>query len=335
MNKISFRPNSFFAALAAAVWLGGAPALLADDSNAAPNAPAAAVAVPAPTLASTASTQDVLRAYLQIQEQLHATQLAIERSQQDAEDVAARNAMGVGERLNLIETALHEQQSSSHLVLLVTTALAVTALGFLGVLYASYFQARTMQRFTESALGLKQQELVGGADPRLLGGGGAADQATAQLIATIERLEKQIRELEATRALPTAAVTNGNGAGISHEESPVLSETGRQIEVLLGKGQSLLSLGQNDAALASFDEALALDPNHTEALIKRGAACEKMQRLDEAVACYDRAIAADNSVTIAYLYKGGVFNRMERYTEALACYEQALKMQEKAHARAA
>jgi tetratricopeptide (TPR) repeat protein len=334
MNKFSVLPKTFFAALLAAVCVCGAPALFADDTNA--GAAAAPAAGPVPATASNLATQDVLRAYLQIQEQLHATQLAIERSRQDAQDVAGRNAVDVGDRLNLIEKALHEQQSSSRLVLLVTVALAVTGLGFLGVLSASYFQARAMQRFTETALQMKQRELIGGPDPRLLGAGGSAEQATAQLIATIERLEKHIRELEAAKSLPGLAETNGHGAEISPRgEPPVLSENARQIDVLLGKGQSLLSLGQNDAALVCFDEALALDPNHTEALIKRGAACEKMQKLDEAVACYDRAIAADNTVTIAYLYKGGVFNRMERYNEALACYEQALKTQEKAHSRAA
>jgi tetratricopeptide (TPR) repeat protein len=333
MNKFSILPKTFFAALIAAVWVCGAPALFADDTNA--GASAAPAVSPAPAPASNLVTQDVLRAYLQIQEQLHATQLAIERSRQDAQDVAGRNAVDVGDRLNLIEKALHDQQSSSRLVLLVTVALAVTGLGFLGVLSASYFQARAMQRFTETALQMKQHELTGGPDPRLLGGG-SAEQATAQLIATIERLEKHIRELEAAKLLPGVVETNGHDAEVSARgEPPVFSENARQIDVLLGKGQSLLSLGQNDAALACFDEALALDPNHTEALIKRGAACEKMQRLDEAVACYDRAIAADNTVTIAYLYKGGVFNRMERYNEALACYEQALKTQEKAHSRAA
>jgi tetratricopeptide (TPR) repeat protein len=331
MNNDFVLPKIFSVALVAFALGAGAPALLADE--AATNT----ALVPAVFKSDTVVTQqDALRAYLQIQEQLHATQLAIERSRQDAEEVAASNALGVGERLNVIEKAVREQQASNRLVLLVTVALAVTGLGFLGVLSASFFQSRAMQRFTETALGLQQQRSLGaGADPRLLGGG-SAEVSSAQLIATLERLEKHIRELEAAKALPALVETNGHGGEVSPRGEPVaLSESARQIEMLLGKGQSLLSLGQNEAALASFDEALAIDPKHTEALIKKGAAFEKMQRLDDAVACYDRAIAADSTVTIAYLYKGGVFNRMERYNEALACYEQALKTQEKTHAHAA
>ena len=91
----------------------------------------------------------------------------------------------------------------------------------------------------------------------------------------------------------------------------------------------MLKLDKPEAALACFEEALALDPANTDALVKKGAALERLQRLVEAVDCYDRAIAADKSMTMAYLYKGGVFNRMERYTEALECYERALNTKDK------
>jgi tetratricopeptide (TPR) repeat protein len=286
--------------------------------------------VAAPEKSSGTETQDVLRAYLQVQEQLHATQLAIERNRQDAEDVAGRNAIALSERLTSIEKALGEQRSSNHWVLGIAAAIA--GLGILAMLVTSFMQMRAMNRFTEIALQLPVNQpplaLGGGSDPRLLGAGGVngASEANARLISTIERLEKRIREMEAGKpAKPTLTLVGENGAAETTEA------TGR-IETLLGKGQSLLSLGQAEEAAAIFDEALALDPKHTEALIKKGAAMEKLQKLDEAVACYDRAIAADSTVTIAYLYKGGVFNRMERYNEALACYEQALKTQEKAHA---
>ena len=274
-----------------------------------------------------AASADVLRAYLQVQEQLHATQLAIERNRQDAEDVAARNTIALADRMSAIEKSLGEQRDrDTHAnYTLLTIAGALALVGFLAFLASSFMQMRAMNRFAEALSHTQPSQLtLGHADPKLLGNG--ASEANTRLIGTIERLEKRIRELESgKRQSPVLEVVGGNG----HTKT---SATGNQIEVLLAKGQSLLSLDQADAAAAMFDEALALDPNHTEALIKKGAALEKLSRLDEAVACYDRAIAADKTVTIAYLYKGGVFNRMERYNEALACYEQALKTQEKAHA---
>lgn len=126
-------------------------------------------------------------------------------------------------------------------------------------------------------------------------------------------------------ALP--APTNGS----SHEEVHGLGlEDGRtgpqaMISGILGKGESLLKMGQAKSALIAFEEALRIDPSHVEAWVKKGSALEKLERMEEALSCYDRAITLDRTSTLAYLYKGGVCNRLERFDEALACYEQALK----------
>ena len=163
----------------------------------------------------------------------------------------------------------------------------------------------------------------------------------------VERLEQRVLDMEIAAHPPLREGSGTNGThpsgGSGHEianglegasiagsaaetdaGTPAASENGRTITSLMGKGQTLLKLDQPEAALACFDEVLALDPGNTDALVKKGAALERLQRLNEAVDCYDRAIAADHSMTMAYLYKGGVFNRMERYTEALECYEHAL-----------
>jgi tetratricopeptide (TPR) repeat protein len=292
-----------------------------------PPATASKAATPIAQVES-AAQPDILRSYLQVQEQLHATQLAIERNRQDAADIAARNAIALADRLSAIEKNQSEQrdrEAEMNRWMLIGAGLLV-AFGITAMLATSYMQLRTMNRFAEATLGAPLSQLASARDPRLLGQG-AATEANTRLLGTIDRLEKRIRELESGKSTsaPVLEVVNGNG----HTKS---SESSGQMEVLLDKGQSLLNLGQAEAAAAIFDEALALDANHAEALIKKGAALEKLAKFDEAVACYDRAIAADSSVTIAYLYKGGVFNRQERYNEALACYEQALKTQEKAHA---
>lgn len=308
---------SFILPLAGAValWCGGTPQASAQTP------PAAA----APATISVTETQDLVRAYLQIQEQLHATQLALERNRQDAEEIAGRNILALTTRLNSLEKNLDERRVGEMRALL-TVAGVMAGCGLLALFLISYLHLRALNRFAEVALGLPLNQLhqlaAGGAARHLLGPGAAA--ANARLAGTIERLEQRIRELEAgAPAQPALAVAAANGA-IEN------SDVGSRIEALLAKGQTQLGQGQAEEAAATFDAALALDPKHAEALIKKGAALEKLSKLDEAIACYDRAIAADSTVTIAYLYKGGVFNRLERYTEALACYELALKTQEKA-----
>jgi tetratricopeptide (TPR) repeat protein len=318
---------------------------LAVAGAAARAADAGSVTLPATPRPETVATQDVLRAYLQLQEQLHTTQQAVERSRQDAEAAAARNAQAITERLNFLERVLGEQRAANRWLLLIAGAIA--GFGFLAILLASYLQWRAVNRLAETAimnqlLGLgRMPTALGPGEMRLLGAGNTA-QTHAHLSSALERLEKRIHELRMTdQLLPPSAETlaGGNGETSSgpeigaaptagNEPTEALPEAGR-VTLLLGKGQSLLSLGQAEAALDCFDEVLSLEPRHVEALLKKGAAFEKLQKLNEAIACYDRAIEADSSSTLAYLYKGGVFNRLERHDEALECYEQALKTQER------
>ena len=286
------------------------------------------------------NNQETLRSYLQLQEQLHSTQLAIERNRKEADAAAAENAKVLTARLQGIEQALDAQRGqeleamrSSNKVMLIVAGL-FAALGFLAMLFMAYFQWRTINRLAEIASALPMVHALGaGPTVAALGVGdshlvsvGLPEQSNQRLLGALEQLEKRIHELEHT-AQPAphpeaeAAPPPSNGAAAAAPEAA-------HIPVLLGKGQALLNLDQAEEALVCFDQALALDATHAEALVKKGAALERLRKLDEAIACYDRAIAADNALTVAYLYKGGLFNRMERFGEALECYEQALRTQE-------
>ena len=299
--------------------------------------------------------QELLRSSLQVQEQLHSTQLTIERNRQESEAAAARSAEALGNRLQGLEQALASQrtqqwealQSANRMMVVVGGSLA--ALGFLALLFTAYFQWRTVSRLAEISAALPLTHALGpGMHVAALGAGdthrlvlGAPEESNQRLLGAIERLEKRIHDLEHTApaaskegtspaqviAVPPEqskpeAASAANGAG---------APEAARITMLLGKGQSLLNLDHSEEALACFDEVLALEPSHAEALVKKGTALERLRKLDEAISCYDRAIAANNSMTIAYLYKGGLFNRMERFSEALECYEKALRTQETRH----
>jgi tetratricopeptide (TPR) repeat protein len=311
---------------------------------------------PAPLMgkADETNVQDTLRAYLQLQEQLHATQLTIERGRKEADAAANENAKAFAARLQNIEQSLSLQRgqeldvmrSSNKAMLLVAGLFA--ALGFLAMIFMAYFQWRTISRLAEISAALPVAHAFGMTPPIPAfgegdghpGAAGQAQRSNQRLLGTIEQLEKRIHQLEhlsqptpppaaalVQGASNSAALPDANVSPAAMGEATASTDTAR-ITVLLSKGQSLLNLDQADEALACFDQVLALDANHPEALVKKGAALERLQRLDEAIACYDRAIAADNSLTVAYLYKGGLFNRMERFGEAIACYEQALRTQE-------
>ncbi len=303
------------------------------------------------------NAQDTLRSFIQLQEQLHATQLAIEQNRKDNAEAAARNAQVLTERLQAIETALSAQrareleamQSWNRVMLIVAGSFALVGIG--AMLLMAFFQWRTLHNWAELSGGLGSPRLLGAGSPlRALGPGemiaspsGQGEQSNSRLIGALEQLEKRIYQLEsgsrpALHESTQAAVASGPNGNGSPANTPARSANGaskakspdqERLENLLQTGQGLLDQDKPEPALACFEEALAVRPQDPEALVKKGTALERLQRPAEAVACYDEAIAADHSLTIAYLHKGGCLNRMERFTEALQCYEQALSTQEK------
>lgn len=326
----------------------------AEDTNIATNTPAAVADSGAQAAeAAVISNQSTLRSTLEIQEEIHNLQAADEKARRQTAADAAQSADLLNQRLEQIETALASQhvdglreiQHSNDTVLIAAGAFA--CFGFLVLMLSALLQWQMVNRIKALAAsfpganGLAAGEHLGalGASEAPLLGGGVA-RPTAEFLGAIERLEKRIHDMEST-VHPTHALSEGAPAGNGQLVLSGMSENGsapvsaeavdkaKTISLLLGRGQSQLKLDHPEAALASFDEALTIDPAHTDALLKRGAALERLQRLNEAIECYDRAIAADGTMTMAYLHKGGVFNRMERYNEALECYEQALKSQEK------
>ena len=296
---------------------------------------------------------EVLRSYLHLQEQLRSLQLALDEKSKETDAAAARNAQSVAGRLPALEQTLATERardldavhSANRLMLIVSVAF--TLVGLLAVGLMAY-QWRTMSHLAEAATQAPyRQALAAGSDRSGLGerdvrllGQGSAEESNARLLEAMERLEKRIHELDHADAprlsLQPSVESSANSStepaagkvAVDAGETGAATNGGR-ITLLLGKGQSLLSLDKVEEAVVCFDEALSLHPGHTDALIKKAMALERLRKLPEAIECYDRAIASDKSLTIAYLYKGGLYNRMERFGEALECYEQALRTQEK------
>lgn len=281
------------------------------------------------------TVQTQINGYLQIQEQLHDTQLAIERNRQQAETAAKRNADDMAARIEALQPIIAAQRASEVETMqkmqqfMLILAGALGTIGLLVVLLMAYLQWRTVSRLVELS-SLRPPEFAPGngrISPSLVTSA-SVEQSNARLFNMVDQLEKRSLELKpATRAplneTTSSAVHEPNGV------PKVSNDRDECVANLLAEGQSLLVANEPQKALECFDVALGLYPKHADALVKKGGALEKLGQLDEAIACYDHAIEADDGMTIAYLHKGGLFNRMARYDEALHCYEQALRTQEK------
>ena len=255
--------------------------------------------------------------FLQIQAQLHATQLALELNQQAALDTAQSNANVLAERLQSLEQSVVRQRASDadaarqtqRLTLLMAGGFGLAGLGIL--LLMVYFQWRA---FTQLAQVSSQQHAAianASAVHQLAAPGRATvESANAQLLNVISRLEQRINELESGQKL-----------------LPKIADT--QPPDWLSEGRKHLDANAPQQALECFDKFLSVQPEHADALVRRAEALEKLGRDDEALADYNRAIAADEKLVIAHLHKGGLLNRLKRYDEALNSYEQALQAQDR------
>jgi len=91
-------------------------------------------------------------------------------------------------------------------------------------------------------------------------------------------------------------------------------------------GLALQRLDQPARALASFEQAVQLNPGFADAHYNRAAALQALGRFDEALAGYDRAIQLRPANANAFNNRGVVLRRLGREQEALACVERAIQL---------
>ena len=293
--------------------------------------------------ASSVSNADAMNAYIQIQAQLHQTQMVEESNRVQGEQVIAalqQNASVMDTRLQSLEKKMEAQRASEadSALKVERTMLLVAGIGMLAlavVVAMVFVQLRTATRLIELAMapapalnGSRTLPVVETAAALPASARAALEFSNARLLGVIERLEKRILELEETVRIPLNGNGNGNGNGHSAEperETP----SDRRVEDLIVEGQLYLDTNKTDKALQCFSTALDIQPDNPDALIKKAATLEKLGQIEKAITCYDRAIDLGDSSTTALLQKGGMLNRLARYDEALQCYERALQTQEK------
>ena len=298
---------------------------------------------PPPSAGLTVETnlEEILRAHLQLQEAVRATQQAIEQNGQETKAALARTAEAFSNALETTQEAFAVQrakdwevlQRSNRAVLIVASTFAVT--GLLALLLMTYFQWRTSSKLAQLATAWPVSRAAGAVPGAAALGpgdghqiaGDSAEHSNLRLLDALEQLDQRLHVFK------RAISSGGNGALTAAPDRVSMatdSESGRaneeaRIPKLLNQANALTNAANIEAAIACLDEVLSHNPDHTEALVKKGAALERLHKLNEAIECYDRAIAVDDSMTLAYLHKGGLCNRLERFKEALECYEKALR----------
>src|ERR1041385_3139681 len=183
--------------------------------------------LPAPFPVQETNSADLLRANLQLQEQVHGLQLSIDETRKEAEAAAQRNAEAVANRLQSLEQTMTAERArdldavraSNRLTVIVASSFGV--IGVLVMLLMAY-QWRTVSRLAEVSAGLPSRPLLtgGGGLPAISDGdnrliaGAIAEQSNTRLLGAMERLEKRIHELgQMGHAPPTGRLAGAKDRG--------------------------------------------------------------------------------------------------------------------------
>jgi tetratricopeptide (TPR) repeat protein len=301
-----------------------------------------AQAAPETTSAKPASPEDLsqtelLRAYLQLRDQLHTTQLAIATSRAEAEAASRAQAAALAEKVDSIKTAMAaerdrqqaererqqvererqqaEAQRTNQTVLWIAGAFG--GLGVLAMLVMPLFQMRTINRIAE--MSAVHRQLAAPNAPALLPAEAPVPsdqpvtQSSQRLISVIDRMEQRIMELEhtASSAPPKpAAAAIPAPVTVSMAASPTASAA-------------------SDSNTSRRNSAANDQATWIAVLLNKARTLLGSNKVLEAIACYDEILKLDRLHSDAMINKGAALERVNRFEEAIECYDHAIAANQK------
>jgi Flp pilus assembly protein TadD len=103
------------------------------------------------------------------------------------------------------------------------------------------------------------------------------------------------------------------------------SDAGLLASTYANLGTAYRKLGDDAKARKSYDQAVRLNPNQSNAYLGVGQLLEKQNRMDEAISNYSRAIEL-RPTDAGFLLLGHALESVGRRSEALAAYDNALQL---------
>ena len=139
-------------------------------------------------------------------------------------------------------------------------------------------------------------------------------------------LQHEPRHAAALAMLGTIGLQRGDAAAALPFITQSLAVDANQPEAYCNQGFALATLKRPEEALASYDRALALQPDFVGAHVNRGNTLRDLRRFAEALASYDRAIALNPDLAMAHNSRGAVLKELNRLEEAMASYDRAIAL---------
>ncbi|MGC4072360.1 MAG: tetratricopeptide repeat protein [Nibricoccus sp.] len=332
--------------------LGCAAALSLSLSAFAQTQPAPATVPGSPAPAKIAPTAielgqpELLKAYLQLKDELHATQLEVANTKLEAESAARAQAKALMEKIDAMKVSFETERDRQRMEWQQTEAErswqraeaeefnrlvfwiggVFGCVGLLAVLATPFLQWRSLNRFIKvngPRLHLTGPSESGGL--MLPDGASAADQAVEssnqRLLSVVERMERRILELEgtSTASLPAPVAPLANAAA----NSPTVSLPQPALPVSAAPAGAVESPSKPPAGKSV--RANADQGNPVAVLLGKGLLLLELNRAREALACYDEILRTEPANAEALVRKGSALEQLRRDEEALECYDAAIR----------
>jgi tetratricopeptide (TPR) repeat protein len=158
---------------------------------------------------------------------------------------------------------------------------------------------------------------------------GMASIQTGQPAAAVDLLERAIR------VNPNVAATHSLLAAAFHplgRRAEALASYDRAValqpdpEAFFNRGVVLAELGRPGEAVASYQRAISLKPRYPEACYNLGVALRACGRPEEALASFDRVIELDGGLPFPHNNRGQTLAELGRFAEAVASYDRAIAL---------
>jgi tetratricopeptide (TPR) repeat protein len=281
---------------------------------------------------------DLLKAYLQVKEELHATQLAVANTRLEAEAAARTQTAALAEKIEAMKVSFEterdrqrmewqqaeterswqreEEEEFNRLVFWIGGVFG--AVGLLAVLATPFLQWRALNRFVEvNAQRLQLTAASNQVGLSLPAGSSAADQAVEtssdRLMSVIDRMERRILELEETSGPTTPSV------------QAQLQQTPASLPAVAAQSAAGVGTPAKSSAEKSVRLAQAEQGNPIAVLLGKGLLLLELNKSREAMACYDEILRAEPSNAEALVRKGSALEQLRRDEEALECYDAAIR----------
>jgi tetratricopeptide (TPR) repeat protein len=163
-----------------------------------------------------------------------------------------------------------------------------------------------------------------------------SEEAEQQRVAALKAEEERKRAEAETRTRYSALISQGStdfSAGDHDRAIATFSEAIRlnptSALAFRGRGNVYAKKGDTDRAIADFNEAIRLDPTNALALSGRGVGYANKGDNDRAIADFNEAIRLDPKNAVAFRSRGDAFTNKGDNDRAIADYNEAIRLDPK------